>query len=133
MDQPLRVLIVDDHAPTRALLRAFVRTEGWSVVGEAATAEEGFRSMHQLRPDVVCLDVVMPGVSGADILKQVKEGFPRTAVVLVTGSATPEVVKKALDGGADGFLVKPFERERMVQTMLSAVKKLQASKPSPLE
>jgi two-component system chemotaxis response regulator CheY len=130
MDQPLQVLIVDDHGPTRALLRAFIRAEGWSVVGEAASAEDGFKALRQLGPDVVCLDVVMPGISGTEILKRMKTDFPRTAVIMVTASATPDVVKMALDGGADGFLVKPFERERIVQTLRAAIKKV-AGKAAP--
>ncbi|MES2887979.1 MAG: response regulator [Pseudomonadota bacterium] len=125
MDPSLRVLIVDDHGPTRALLRSFMRSEGWSVVGEAATAEEAFKLLGQLEPDVVCLDVVMPGLSGTDLLKQVKVQFPQVAVVMVTGNATPEVVQAAMDGSADGFLVKPFDRERIVQTLSSAVRRRQ--------
>ncbi len=117
------VLIVDDHPATRSLLRAVFRAEGWSVLGEAATAEQGLAAVRQLKPDVVCLDVVMPGASGVDILGLIKEQSPGSAIVMVTASATADVVAAAMERGADGFLVKPFDRARMIETLRSVLQR----------
>lgn len=120
------VLIVDDNATTRALLRGILRSDEsieYIVVGEASDGETGIEQALRLRPDIVCLDVVMPKSDGLQVLKQIKELLPQTVVLMVTSSHDPETVKAAVGGGASGYIVKPFNTGTILNMMQQAVDK----------
>ena len=86
-EQPLRVLIVDDEADVRLLLRVQLETEGFEVVGEATDGEEAVPACDQLRPDVVVLDLLMPRVNGLEAIPRLREAHPEVGIVAYTAVA----------------------------------------------
>ena len=124
-----RVLIVDDDRMSRTILRTLLLDEGYEIVGEAANGKRGIELALELKPDVICLDNVMPEMSGLDVLRQIRPQLPQTVVLMVTGSANRETVQGALQGGADGFVVKPFNSGRVLSALEQAFAK--ARKPKP--
>jgi two-component system chemotaxis response regulator CheY len=103
------VLVVDDDALMRELLKAILREEGFTVVGEAKDGQDALKQLDRLSPDVVCLDVNMPGMSGLEVLKAIQRAAPNIKVVMVTGDASMSTVREAVSYGAAGYLIKPFK------------------------
>lgn len=120
----VRILIIDDDAITREVLRVTLRGAGYSVVGEAADGAPGLELALKLRPHIICLDVLMPHSNGLDVLKQIKERLPQTLVLMVTGNRDRETVQGAIQGGANGFIIKPFNTGKVLDAMAQAVAKL---------
>jgi DNA-binding NarL/FixJ family response regulator len=103
----LRVLLVDDHALVRAGIRALLeRGELVEVVGEAGDGHEALDLIEKLRPEVVLLDLAMPGASGFEVLKTTTEKFPEVHVIVLTVHEGEEYVFQALRAGAAGYLPK---------------------------
>jgi two-component system, chemotaxis family, chemotaxis protein CheY len=124
-----RILIVEDNAVIRDLLRGILRNHAdLVVVGEAASGEIAIDLAEKLHPDLICLDVLLPGLDGIAILRALRAMHPEMRVVLVTGQATNSTVSEALALGASGFVVKPFNAARL----LSAVRSALATSPKPV-
>jgi DNA-binding NarL/FixJ family response regulator len=100
------VLIVDDHPLTREALGALLAQHGFSVVGAAADGEEAIGLARRLQPQLVLLDLSMPGLSGLDALPRLREAAPGCEVVVLTASGTEENLLSAIRGGAAGYLLK---------------------------
>ena len=116
------ILIVDDNDVIRRALRGLIRNdESLIVVGEAASGESALESIKTLKPDLVCLDVLMPGMDGLAVLKTIREQHPTVRVVLITGHATADAVSQARELGAHGFVVKPFNGAKVLATIQSAL------------
>jgi two-component system chemotaxis response regulator CheY len=116
------ILIVDDNDVIRRALRGLIRhDESLTVVGEAASGESALESIKAAAPDLVCLDVVMPGVDGLTVLRTIREEHPSVRVVIITGQATSEVVAQARELGARGFVVKPFNAAKVLATIHAAL------------
>lgn len=116
----LSVILIDDNDTTRAMLRAILRAEGIDVVGEAKDGATGVGLVRKLRPSMVCLDVMMPNVSGIEVLAQIKTEMPDVRVLMVTGSTDRDTVQAAIQGGACGYLVKPFNAAKVVAAIETA-------------
>ena len=102
-----RILIVDDHAMIRRGLQSILRTlPGWEVLGEASNGEDAVRLANDLKPDVVLMDISMPGMGGLEATRAICKISPRTKVMLFTLHNTPEWVETALNAGARGYLLK---------------------------
>lgn len=103
----LEVLVADDSAPLRIrLMEMLSQIQGIRVVGEARDVPEAMASIRALHPDVVILDVRMPGGSGIDVLRNVKRDFPETVIVILTNHAEPQYRQKCAELKADFFLSK---------------------------
>jgi NarL family two-component system response regulator LiaR len=103
----IRVLLVDDHPVVRQGLRALLSThDGIEVVGEADDGEAAVAAADRLSPDVVLMDVVMPGLDGIEALRRIGERRPQTRVVMLTSYADERRAMEAVDAGASGFLLK---------------------------
>jgi two-component system chemotaxis response regulator CheY len=127
--RPSRIVIVDDNPVIRDLLRGIMRNDaGLVVVGEAANGDTAIDVVEKLRPDLICLDVLLPGLDGIAVLRALRAIHPETRVVLVTGRATSSVVSEAMELGAAGFVVKPFNAARLLATVRAA---LSAPPPKP--
>ncbi len=111
----MRILIVDDHPITRDALAALLGQHGFSVVGEAAEGEEAVELTRRLRPQIVLLDLSMPGLGGLEALPRLREVAPETEVVVLTASGTEENLLAAIRGGAAGYLLKSEPPERIAQ------------------
>ncbi len=107
----IRLLIIDDHEMVREGLKAMLAAEpDFEIMGDAANAEQAFELLERLRPDVILLDVRLPGVSGIDICRTVTERYPETAVLILTTFTDEILVAQCIQAGARGFIVKDIER-----------------------
>ncbi len=114
----LNVLIVDDNDMMRSLLRGILRNGGHNVIGEASNAPTAIEMANRLKPDIVCLDIVMPGeMDGLEALVEIKKDRTQTQVVMITGNADQDTVQEAINNGASGFIVKPFNAARVLDTL----------------
>lgn len=104
-DDPIRVVIADDHARMRAKIRAALEAGGCEVCGEGASAEDAVRLVAEHRPDAVLLDIHMPG-SGIQAAQQIARSAPRTGIVMLTQSREDEDLFDSLRAGASGYLLK---------------------------
>jgi NarL family two-component system response regulator LiaR len=106
-ERPIRVLLVDDHAVVRkGLCALFEREPGIEVTGEAENGERAVQSAERLRPDVVLMDLEMPGIGGIEATRQLSAAHPDTKIVILTSHAAEEDVFPALKAGAVGYLLK---------------------------
>jgi two-component system, NarL family, response regulator NreC len=114
----MRVLIADDHALVRSGLRMLLESEGdFEVVAEAGTADEAVRAARLEKPDVVLLDVVMPGRSGLDALAEVLEAAPQARVLVLSMQDDPRYVREAFAAGASGYLLKEAADAELVAAL----------------
>lgn len=136
MSGSIKVFVVDDHAVVRQGINAFVaELEGIEVVGEAARAEDALRSIALLKadgklPDVVLMDLMMPGMDGIEATTEMRKRFPETEVVIMTSFGEVERVRAALEAGASGYLLKdaaPDELEKALRVALSGEMHLDAA------
>lgn len=117
-EKRLSILIADDNDMMRALLRGILRAEEkFEVVGEARNGQAAVDMAERLQPDIICLDVMMPQMTGLDALREIKDRFPHIAVVMVTGNASAENVQESLQNGALGFIVKPFNAAGVLKAL----------------
>jgi DNA-binding NarL/FixJ family response regulator len=115
-----RVLIVDDHPLTREALASLLTQHGFDVVGEADDGESAIDAVAALRPDLVLLDLSMPGMSGLEALPRLREAAPDCEVVVLTASETEENLLAAIRAGAAGYLLKSEPPERIVDFLRGA-------------
>ena len=119
--KPIRILIVDDHTLFRSCIKLVLqRHEGFKVVGEASDGLEGVKRAIQLKPDVVLLDLHMPGTSGLEALRLLKEDLPETQVVMLTVSEDAEDLLETLRAGARGYLLKNIDTEFLLESIQRA-------------
>ncbi|HNW44956.1 MAG TPA: response regulator [Elusimicrobiales bacterium] len=104
----MKVLIVDDNAGTRSMIRIILERTGHEVVGEAGDGDGAVKAFAELRPDVVFLDIIMPGKSGIAALEEIRKIDPAAKVILVTAVEQDEVTKELYNKGAAGIIYKPF-------------------------
>lgn len=118
MAAPIRVQICDDHALVRSGLRRLLEAEtDIAVVGEAATAEEAVAGVREDPPEVLLLDVVLPGRSGIDVLPEIAEAAPTTKVLMLSMQDDPAYVRQAFAAGANGYLLKDAADAELVQAI----------------
>jgi DNA-binding NarL/FixJ family response regulator len=110
-----RVLIVDDHPLTRDALATLLAGSGFDVVGEAEDGAQAASVARDRRPDLVLLDLSMPGVDGLAALPAVREAAPDAEVVVLTASGTEDNLLAAIRGGAAGYLLKSEPPDRIVE------------------
>jgi two-component system, NarL family, response regulator NreC len=104
---PTRILITDDHGVLRAALRALLKNEAdMEVVGEAADGTEALRLAAELHPDVILLDMSMPGVSGMEVARELHQTLPDVRVLVLTVHEDEYMVREALQVGAAGYIIK---------------------------
>jgi DNA-binding NarL/FixJ family response regulator len=115
-----RILLVDDHPLTREALSSLLRQHGFDVVGEASDGEAAVQAAAELRPDLVLLDLSMPGLDGLGALPQIREAAPECEVVVLTASGTEENLLAAIQGGAAGYLLKSEPPERIAEFLRGA-------------
>jgi DNA-binding NarL/FixJ family response regulator len=110
-----RILLVDDHPLTRAALAALLRQNGFEIVGEAADGAAAIDAADRLSPDLVLLDLSMPGIDGLTALPRLREAAPACEVVVLTASGTEENLLAAIRAGAAGYLLKSEPPARIVE------------------
>ena len=117
----VRIVLVDDHSLFRGGMRMLLgREAGFEVIGEAGDASEGIKAVARLAPDVVLLDLNMPGMSGAEAARILAEETPDVRVLMLTVSEDAEDLFAALRAGACGYLLKNIEAEALIAAIRSA-------------
>jgi len=115
---PIRILIADDHEVVRIGLSSLLdRQAGFRVVGQAASGEQAVRMARTLHPDVVVLDIRMPGGSGTDACRQITAEAPGTPVVMLTSYADEEALFESIAAGASGYVLKRIGSQELVDAI----------------
>jgi DNA-binding NarL/FixJ family response regulator len=123
MSATIRVLLVDDHAIVREGLRALLDdTESLQIVGEAADGTEALDLAHRLRPDVVLMDLKMPGIPAADAIRTIRAQYPATQVLVLTSYAEDRQVEDALRAGALGYALKSIVAADLVRAVATVAR-----------
>jgi DNA-binding NarL/FixJ family response regulator len=115
-----RVLIVDDHPLTRDALAALLAQNGFAIAGEAGDGEGAIELARTLQPDLILLDLSMPGAGGLQALPRLREAAPRCEVVVLTASVAEENLLASIRAGAAGYLLKTEPPERIVEFLRGA-------------
>lgn len=119
----LRILIVDDHGVLRAGLRALLNSEtDFQVVGEAGTSDEGLRAALELRPDIVLMDLSIPGMGGLEVTRQLRGKLPETRVIILTVHEDAALLRDAMSSGAAGYVVKRAVESELIAAIHAAVR-----------
>jgi two-component system response regulator DevR len=122
-----RIIIVDDHEVVRLGLKSLLdKYPQYEVVAEAGNANDAIREVENLEPDIVLMDIRLPGRSGIEACEQIKEKFPEIKVVMLTSYAEDEMLFSAIKAGASGYVLKQINSEGLVQS-LDAVARGEAS------
>ena len=120
MDKRIRVLLIDDHTLFRSGIKALLqRQPGFEVVGEAGDALEGVKRAKILQPDVVLLDIHMPGMTGREAVSLVADEAPQARILMLTVSKDIEDLLQTLRAGAHGYLLKNIEMDYLLNAIRS--------------
>ncbi len=118
-----RVLLVDDHNIVRLGLMTLINDQpNMEVVGEAGTASEAVRAVERLRPDVVLMDIRMPGEGGIEATREITTRFPHSKVVMLTSFADDELVVRAIRAGAVGYMLKQVDNAELLRAIEAAAR-----------
>ncbi len=121
LSTPIRVMLVDDHEMVRQGLALFLDTlDDMTLVGEASSGEEALPLCASVKPDVIILDLIMPGMDGVSTLRAIHAAYPSIAVIILTSSGDHELVRDALQAGAMGYLLKNAAIAELAQAIRSA-------------
>lgn len=116
-----RVLIVDDHPLTQEALASLLTQHGFEIVAQASSGDEAIKQAAKQQPDLVLLDLSMPGMSGLEALPEIRRVAPGSEVVVLTASGTEENLLRAIKGGASGYLLKTEPPSRIVEFLRGVV------------
>ena len=121
--QLIRIMIVDDHAVVRSGLSAFLQTyPDVLLVAEASNADEAINLAIEKTPDVVLLDIVMPGIDGLTIIPTIKANCRKIKILILTSFSEPEKIYAAIKSGADGYLLKNASSDQLVSAIRDVIK-----------
>ena len=116
-EAPLRVMLVDDHALVRSAIRQALQAADIDVVGEAASAEDALAMAPMLRPDLLLLDIDLPGLSGIEAVRELAPRLPDTKIVMLTVSTDRRDLLGAIRHGAYGYLTKDLSGEALLRAV----------------
>ena len=116
MDKKLRVLLVDDHEIVRIGLTTLLNRH-FEVVGEASSGEEGVRLALALKPDVIVMDIRMPGIGGIEACRRIIAAWPTAKIIVLTSYAEDELLYEAIDAGAVGYVLKRIGSDELVKAI----------------
>ena len=119
--QSIRVMLVDDHAMVRRGLATFLKVfDDLELVGEADSGEGAIQLCGQVQPDVILMDLMLPGMDGTAATHLIRQQFPKTQVVVLTSFKEQEVVQNALQAGAIGYLLKDVSADELARAIRAA-------------
>ena len=118
-----KVLVVDDHPLVRfGVINQLKSSEEYLVVGEAEDGEDAIAKTKALSPDLVIMDIFMPGLSGIEATKLIKKKYPETKILILTGFENEDYVYQIIRSGAGGYVLKSVEKEELLDAVASVVK-----------
>jgi len=112
-----RVLVVDDAAFMRMMLKDILTKNGYEVVGEAANGNEAVEKYRELKPDVVTMDITMPEKDGIAAVREIMALDSNARIIMCSAMGQQAMVMEAIQAGARDFIVKPFQQERVIQAL----------------
>ena len=116
-----RVLIVDDAAFMRMMVKDILSKNGYEIVGEAENGMKALEKFQELKPDLVTMDITMPEMDGITAVKEIKKVDPNAKVVMCSAMGQQAMVIEAIQAGARDFIVKPFQADRVLEAIRQAV------------
>lgn len=116
-----KILIVDDAAFMRMMIKDILVKNGFEVVGEAADGAQAVEKYAELKPDLVTMDITMPEMDGIQALKAIKETDPSATIIMCSAMGQQAMVIDAISAGAKDFIVKPFQADRVVEAIEKAL------------
>lgn len=114
------ILICDDAAFMRMMIKDILTKNGYNIAGEAENGAEAVEKYNELKPDLVLMDITMPEMDGIEALKKIKAGDPNAMVIMCSAMGQQAMVIESIQSGAKDFIVKPFQADRVIE----AVKKV---------
>ena len=117
-----KIMIVDDAAFMRMLLKDILEGNGFQIVGQATNGNESIQKYRELNPDVVTMDIMMPGMDGIQAIKGIKAMDPDARIIICSAMGQKERVVEAIKAGAKDFIFKPFKPEQVIQTLRKNLK-----------
>jgi NarL family two-component system response regulator LiaR len=119
--QPIRIMLVDDHAMVRRGLATFLMVfDDFELVGEAENGEAALRLCAEVLPEVILMDMVMPGMDGASATRAIRQQFPQVQVIALTSFKEGEMIRNALEAGAIGYLLKDVSADDLARAIRAA-------------
>ncbi|WP_438446904.1 response regulator [Gorillibacterium sp. sgz5001074] len=112
-----RILIVDDAAFMRMMIRDILTKNGYEVCGEANDGAQAIEKYKELRPDLITMDITMPEMDGINALKEIKKIEPNAKVIMCSAMGQQAMVIDAIQAGAKDFIVKPFQPDRVIEAI----------------
>lgn len=116
-----KILIAEDSAYMRSILKDLLLRNGYDVTGEAENGREALELYEKLKPDIVTLDIMMPEMSGIQALKELKESYPDSRVLMSASMGQQNLVVEAIRAGASDFFIKPVQAEKVVEAIERAL------------
>lgn len=116
-----KILIVDDAAFMRMMLKDILSKEGYEIVGEAKNGQDAIEKYNELNPDLVTMDITMPEVDGIEAVKKIKSEDGNATVVMCSAMGQQSMVIEAIQAGAKDFIVKPFQKDRVLEAVQKAL------------
>ena len=116
-----RVLVVDDAAFMRMMVKDILSKNGYEIVGEAENGMKALEKYQELKPDLVTMDITMPEMDGITAVKEIKKVDPGAKVVMCSAMGQQAMVIEAIQAGAREFIVKPFQEDRVLEAIRKAV------------
>ena len=115
-----KILVADDAAIMRLMLRNILSGAGYNVVGEASDGREAVRRYQELMPDLVTMDITMPGMNGIEAVKSIKNIDPSAKIIMCSAMGQKSMVLEAIEAGAINFIVKPFDEPKVKEAVEKA-------------
>jgi two-component system, chemotaxis family, chemotaxis protein CheY len=121
LDEPYKVLVVDDSATMRKIIGQQLKTEAYDICGEASNGQEAVELYKEKEPDIVTLDINMPVMSGTEALKKILEWDKDARIVMLTSEGQRDIVVEAVSAGAQGYIVKPPNKMKVCAAVYKAL------------
>lgn len=116
-----RILVVDDAAFMRMMLKDILTKNGYEIAGEASSGTDGVAKYNELKPDLVTLDITMPEMDGITALQEIRKNDPKAVVVMCSAMGQQAMVIESIQAGAKDFIVKPFQADRVVEAIRKVI------------
>ena len=129
-NKDISVLIVDDNDMTRETLRVILRSDDYNVIGEATDGDTALEMVTKLKPNIVLLDVIMPKVNGIEALKNIRLVAANVSILMVTANKDQETVVEAVKAGISGYIMKPFNAKKVLDTVQQVAAKIRLARDS---
>lgn len=116
-----RILIVDDAAFMRMMLKSMLADAGYTIAGEAEDGAAGVKAWQELKPELTLMDITMPVMDGLEAMKLIKQEDPAAKVIICSAMGQQETVAEAIRAGAMDFIIKPYQRQRILEAVEKAL------------